>query len=102
MIVEGEPPPMTHTGLLASFPTPWSAPVFIRCSHRVCHGMPAEQYHRNPQRKRYLLAVLFNAPTTISNHYRTDQPRYVRRRLVAAAATENADFAMTSCLHYGS
>lgn len=35
----------------SDFPMRWSAPVFEAglLPHRVCHGMPAEQYHRNPQ-----------------------------------------------------
>ena len=37
--------------------------------HRVRHGVPAQQHHEIRNMKQYLLTVLFNAPTTMNNHY---------------------------------
>ncbi|MFR0839682.1 MAG: DUF6017 domain-containing protein [Neglectibacter timonensis] len=38
--------------------------------HRVCHGLSAKENTTQVRNmKQYLLAVLFNAPTTMSNHY---------------------------------
>ena len=55
--------------------------------------------------KQYLLAVLFNAPTTISNLHTAQVNHDIRRRLVnsrfsAARKTPGADFAMKRPLAY--
>lgn len=59
--------------------------------------------------KQYLLAVLFNAPTTISNHYTAQVNHDICRRLVnsrfsAARIHREKGFCheTTPCLHYGS
>ena len=47
-------------------------PIFLKLDSehiRICHGQLAEKHHRVRNMKQYLLTVLFNAPTTISNHY---------------------------------
>lgn len=47
------------------------APAFEagQLSHRVCHGLSAKNTTQVHNIKQYLLAVLFNAPTTMNNHY---------------------------------
>ena len=61
--------------------------------------------------KQYLLAVLFNAPTTISNHYTVqvnhdmnEHRRLVNSRFSVARQYREKGFCheTTSCLHYGS
>ena len=59
--------------------------------------------------KQYLLAVLFNAPTTISNHYTVQVNHDMNRRLVNSRFSVARQYRekgfcheTTSCLHYGS
>ena len=68
------------------------------------------KYHRNPQHETVFLAVLFNAPTTISNHYtvQVNHDMYagglVNSRFSVARQYREKGFCheTTSCLHYGS
>ena len=64
----GKPP----GSLAATSPMRWSAPRFLKldCSH-IEFVMECLRNNTTEIRnmKQYLLAVLFNAPTTISNHY---------------------------------
>ncbi len=60
--------------------------------------------------KQYLLAVLFNAPTTISNHYtaQVNHDMYAGRRVNSRCSATRKHrekgfcHETTSCLHYGS